>query len=1095
MNDEVRQIHEETFNRIVLGIVLISLVAGVMVFMNDGITSPWFIRAVALLIVAGVAFVIRLFGRLVVASYALVLELVGFVGEVFLQTETIANFIPYLLIPIVVIAGFLLDPLATFAVAIFSVIGVLLIVAFTGQFTLTNLLVLLPPLGLTLLVAFLVAEGKRHTVMLGQRLLEDRTALKERTLEMMRATNQVGKLREEINDIEAQLGRARSDTKQAQWQAGQKHNQYYGLVQNTIRELHRAIKQLEQAIEQIGDLSGSEGYTSIIETAWQKIYYLRAMMINLEEVSQLEHGKVELSYRPVDVARLINEAAGTAKGLSRGKDVEVRSQMSENLPTLQADPVRLRHALLHVLNNAVKYTDQGIIEVQAEMNDHEMMIFVSDTGIGMHREEAQVIFDKFGRGSGALAQQRQGAGLGLAISKNLIELHGGRMWVTSVLGVGSTFYMSLPLAAPLPSAAASAQKVGLTKTIAGLPTKRPTPLPTAAPQPIPGSPVAKRPEDAEDDGSTLVMPGQPAKPFPVLAAATPNSGSVSTVVKETSDLEDDDGGTLIMPGLPKTQPDKLLAAQESLSTPPIATESEDFDDDGATLVMPGSPTERLAALPTAAPLSTAAPQSNPVSQITKETEYSDDDGATLVLPGTPPTPPDDDETIVLPQPASRQTGSFNQPIRRFGSLYIRRFGFILVGLLLVVALIVITLAIMYGPVEYQVSATATARFFSTRNAGNIAVSTSPTPEEAVIQAPTNTPSSTRLPTDTPLPTKPPLPAPTNLPTETPNPTSEPTQTSTTAPTQEPTPTFPPSPTVTLTNTPIPEPKNNTFAIPVAVNQPSISGVPRLSVIIGQSGNLVISSFNFDNDAVDSLALETSDNSRFSASFTGQLLFAGEQNGNRDIYAVYSDGGRPVRLTASAGDDWQPAWSADGRKVAFSSNRTGNFDIYVMDADGSNLAQLTDSRGFDEWPVWSLDGSKLVFVSDRDGNVEIYTMNADGSNQQRITDNPADDWPAAWSPDGDRLVFASERDDDWNLYVIRVDGGPAVRLTSARGAERDPFWSPDGQTIAFAYNIAGNWDIYTLPAPGDNFTELPLSEWTQITNTPADERYPAWFSVP
>jgi Tol biopolymer transport system component len=119
------------------------------------------------------------------------------------------------------------------------------------------------------------------------------------------------------------------------------------------------------------------------------------------------------------------------------------------------------------------------------------------------------------------------------------------------------------------------------------------------------------------------------------------------------------------------------------------------------------------------------------------------------------------------------------------------------------------------------------------------------------------------------------------------------------------------------------------------------------------------------------------------------------------------------------------------------------------------------------------------------------MDADGNNQQRITNNPADDWPAAWSPDGQWLVFASERDGNWNLYVVEAAGGPAQPLTDAPGDERDPIWSPDGQSIAFAYNQGAGWDIYTLPVATTDIRVVSSSEWSQITNTPGDERYPVW----
>lgn len=1031
MNDEVRQIQEETFRRIVLGIAVIGLIAAVTIFLIDGILSPWFIRAVALIVVAGVAFVVRLFSRLVVASYVLVLQLVGLFAELFLQPEATATFIPYLLIPIIAVSGFLLNPFATLVVAICSIIAVLIILFLIGQLSIGSVTtLLLAPFGLTLLVAFLAAEGKRYTLMLGDRLLEDRTMLKERTLEMMDGAARVENLKDDVAQLKAQVAHTKREVKQTEWLAEQKFSALFNFVQGAIQELDEVVKQLEEPVEALGDLPGSSDYAELLETSWQKLYHLKAMVINLEDVSQIEYGKTELNYKDVDVEQLIAEVAGVTRGLVRGKNIDVRYQVAENLPKLQADPVRLRQALSHILSNSVRYTDRGIIEIQAETNDKpELLIFISDTGIGMHREEIDLVFKKFGRGSGPMARQRQGAGLGLSVSKGLVDLHGGRMWVTSVLGVGSTFYMAFPLE---PAAA----RIDPDKTVLGLSAVRPASPVVTVPRDAP-VPVADPTED-DAEGETLVMP-HPAGALPSVSAA-------------------------------------------------VAAEA----DEDATLVMPKSPlaqTTAQATLPGALPGSAAIAAPPPITHPNSD----DENGTTIVLPTTsPPSDDDDGTTLVLPKKSSsHQTGVFAHPIRRFGSTYIRRFGLVLAGMLLMVTLVVVVLALINGPVETQMNSTATALALATADAGQPAASYTATPEDTAVQQPTQTPtvnpSATPVPaTATSTPTGVPVDEalitaassatqipPTPKPTNTPTPAQQLSATATVLPS---------TPTPTATSPPEPD---NTPIIPAAVRQfVSVSDVPHLTFFSPRPDPAPNSSANADP------AIKSTDNSRFSWSALGQFLFAGEQNGNRDIFAV-DDAGRSVRLTSAIGDDWQPDWSPDGAKVAFSSNRAGNFDIYVMDADGSNLTQLTTSRGFDEWPVWSPDGSKIAFVSDRDGNVEIYTMDVDGSDQQRLTNNPADDWPAAWSPDGSRLVFASERDGDWNLYITLAAGGPIARLTNAPGAERDPIWSPDGRVIAFAYNNGQGWDIYTLPAPSGSISEIPPEQWTQVTNTAADERYPTW----
>lgn len=247
-----------------------------------------------------------------------------------------------------------------------------------------------------------------------------------------------------------------------------------------------------------------------------------------------------------------------------------------------------------------------------------------------------------------------------------------------------------------------------------------------------------------------------------------------------------------------------------------------------------------------------------------------------------------------------------------------------------------------------------------------------------------------------------------------------------------------------------------------------------------------------------------------------VAFTAIENGDMDLFVVETGcagpdeacDGQAINLTRSAGDDIQPAWSPDGRQLVFSSGRNGNFDLYLLDAAclarpeecAGSQRRLTDSQGYEEWPAWSPDGRQLAFVSDVDGNVEIYTSAADGSNPQQVTRHPAADWPVSWSPNGRWLLFASDRDGHWNLYLVAAGcaaapatcAGQTYRLTNDPADEREPAWSPDGRTIAFASNREGNWDIYTLPAPGSHPAEVAADLWTRVTATPADERYPAWL---
>ncbi|HEY6677867.1 MAG TPA: hypothetical protein VI411_03090, partial [Actinomycetota bacterium] len=182
-----------------------------------------------------------------------------------------------------------------------------------------------------------------------------------------------------------------------------------------------------------------------------------------------------------------------------------------------------------------------------------------------------------------------------------------------------------------------------------------------------------------------------------------------------------------------------------------------------------------------------------------------------------------------------------------------------------------------------------------------------------------------------------------------------------------------------------------------------------------------------------VAFGTGERTNPAATAHGKIAFATGVGGHWQIVTVNADGTAMTPLTDLSTDQFHPAWSPDGTKVAFDAqDGRGVSQIDVVDAHGSNLQTLTQGPGWNYLPAWSPDGARIAFVSNRDGNDEIYVMNADGSDQERLTTDPNEDLSPNWSPDATRIAFQSNRDGFNRIYVMNPDGSGVVGLTESEG---------------------------------------------------------------
>ncbi len=211
--------------------------------------------------------------------------------------------------------------------------------------------------------------------------------------------------------------------------------------------------------------------------------------------------------------------------------------------------------------------------------------------------------------------------------------------------------------------------------------------------------------------------------------------------------------------------------------------------------------------------------------------------------------------------------------------------------------------------------------------------------------------------------------------------------------------------------------------------------------------------------------------------SSRVAFSGVTNVNWQILMYSVELGRQVSFPTFGGMNLSPAWSSDGRSLAFSSSRGSDPEIYTVDATGGNLRRLTNTKGPDVSPTWNpKTNAQIAWVSGRTGLPQIYTMASDGTNVVRMTDQGYAVSPS-WSPNGQLLAFAWIRHygpgapGASDIYVMDTASKQWVQLTHDGGRNDFPSWSPDGRHIVFQSNRTGRTQIWTMLADGSQARQL------------------------
>ena len=221
----------------------------------------------------------------------------------------------------------------------------------------------------------------------------------------------------------------------------------------------------------------------------------------------------------------------------------------------------------------------------------------------------------------------------------------------------------------------------------------------------------------------------------------------------------------------------------------------------------------------------------------------------------------------------------------------------------------------------------------------------------------------------------------------------------------------------------------------------------------------------------------------------RLAFISQKDGNPEVYLVKADGSGLTRITSNAVEDRLGDWSPDGEWLVFYSVGTGaEPGLWLRNPEGVNVVHLT--QGQDSQPAWSPNGRHIAFVRTAGGNADIYIVSEqkDGSWQDntepvRLTQDKADDLSPVWAAHSRTLAFVTTRHGNADIYTIRADGSMEQRLTKNAADDLSPVWSRDGKRLAFVSRLYGPGEIYMMEADG--------SKQRRLTNNTYEDDSPNW----
>ncbi|MET0645655.1 MAG: response regulator [Pyrinomonadaceae bacterium] len=286
------------------------------------------------------------------------------------------------------------------------------------------------------------------------------------------------RIRQNEEDLRASERRYREQAEELR-QANRRLEEYNRLKAEFVANMSHELRTPLTAIigfAQLAQLtSGRDGeMPKRLADAFERILrngqHLLALINDVLDVSKIEAGRMKIHREHIDVVEVVQGAFTELQSLAERKGLEYRLRVPDRLPLAYTDPLRVRQVVINLLSNAAKFTARGRVEAELTAHgDAHFRIVVRDTGIGIETQSLPIIFERFRQVDGSMTRSASGVGLGLSIVRQIVDLLGGEIEVTSNVGEGSTFTATLPLSAPGPDAGEARERAEEPQFAAGAP--------------------------------------------------------------------------------------------------------------------------------------------------------------------------------------------------------------------------------------------------------------------------------------------------------------------------------------------------------------------------------------------------------------------------------------------------------------------------------------------------------------------------------------------------------------------------------------------------------------------------------------------------